>query len=738
MTPERSMLDAALNYTSKGWRVFPCRANKKPLIQNGFKAASTDPEQVRKWWMQWPTASVGCPMGAEHGAWVLDVDLPKGPESLAALEAEHGPLPATVEQHTGGSGRQLFFKWIKGREVRNSANKLAPSLDVRGEGGYVILPPSGHLSGGTYSWVSSGAALAEAPAWLLDMVAPLSTAAQAAKTAPLTAGGTTPYGRKALEAEAAIVMNTAQGGRNQALNESAFALGQLVAGGELDRQKAEATLLDAALAVGLTEIEARKTIASGMAAGEREPRRAPEQLASAAKPVARAIQSTPSIDEEWTPEATKWPTLPLAAMPGFVGDFIQLATRNSEADPAAVLATFLTRFGVELISPHILIGETTHKARLFAAICGASSKARKGTSAAPVKKLFTFGESSGHIPAQYSPGPLSTGEGLVYAVRDELKEWKVDRQNPTGAWVVTDPGVSDKRLFVLDEELAAALNCTNRQGNTLSTAMRCFWDNGNLNPLTKSNRTRTTGAHLALVTHITVAELTSLLDAVQSLNGFANRFLWVYAKRRGVVPFPEPMPDVELDAIRRELLTLLHKGKHTERVLMDSTAREMWKYVYLDLSQEHPGLAGCVINRGEAQVMRLALIYTLLAGQNIITAEHLGAALAFWQYCHESAMLIFGGRETDPMVDKVLAMLRGGAKSLTEIHKALGNHDTKRVKDVLGELSNSGRVRFTSEQTGGRSKTVFSLCENRELCELCPPTHRLPTLIRIIRLIRKV
>lgn len=278
-------LDAALHYVQNGWPVFPCCTDKKPLVQGGFKSATTDQAQVHAWWKKWPMASIGCATGGILGAFVLDVDLPDGPDSLAALEDEHGPLPPTLEQRTGGGGRHLFFKRPEGREVRSSAGKLAPGLDVRGEVGYVILPPSGHPSGNKYAWVSNETPIAEAPGWLLDMVAPLPKPNTAQNSTPLPAhvGATSAYGRKALEDECGIVASTPEGSRNDQLNRSAFALGQLVAGGELDNQEAEAALLGAALSAGLPEHGARKTIASGMAAGEKEPRSAPEQLAAPAK-----------------------------------------------------------------------------------------------------------------------------------------------------------------------------------------------------------------------------------------------------------------------------------------------------------------------------------------------------------------------------------------------------------------------------------------------------------------------
>lgn len=446
------------------------------------------------------------------------------------------------------------------------------------------------------------------------------------------------------------------------------------------------------------------------------------RVSNTGAPLQNEIWTEPEDDAGWAPSVSPWPTLSLDALPGFIGEFVALATRNSEADPAAVLTTALVRFSAELISPYIEVGDTVHKARLFAAVVGASSKSRKGTSAAPVKKLFTFDESSGYTPAACHPGPMSSGEGLVYAVRDEVLKWAVDRQTGEGRMVIIDPGIMDKRLCVQDEELAAALHSTKRPGNTLSTALRCLWDHGNIAPLTKTSKIATTGAHITLLTHITTQELSALLGSVQVLNGFANRFLWVCARRRGVVAFPEPMPGAELATLRGELLALLRAGKDVGRVSMDQSARELWGEVYPALTLDHHGLAGCVINRGEAQVTRLSMIYALLDGQQVIAKRHLTSALAFWWYCQESAMVIFGQREANPVAAKVLNALRGGPKSLTDLHKAFGNNmQTDRIKGALEELVESGWVQSSTEKTTGRAKTVFKLNERNELDEICSP-----------------
>lgn len=146
------MLEAALTYARHGVPVFPCRPNKAPRTSNGHKDATTHELTITKWWTRWPDAMIGMPTGRASGVWVLDVDLPDGPASLEAIEAQVGPLPSTLEQVTGSGGRHLFFKMEAGVEIKNSARKLGPGLDVRGEGGYVIVPPSMHLSGRRYQW----------------------------------------------------------------------------------------------------------------------------------------------------------------------------------------------------------------------------------------------------------------------------------------------------------------------------------------------------------------------------------------------------------------------------------------------------------------------------------------------------------------------------------------------------------------------------------------------------------
>jgi hypothetical protein len=142
----------ALEYAALlGWPVFPCKPDKTPYTQHGFKDASSDPEQIQAWWEQWPDAAIGLPTGRASGVYVVDIDRGKdGPASWQRLEDIHRDV-VTMVARTGGGGWHLYFEAPE-FELRNTAGRLGDGIDTRGDGGYVILPPSPHASGSSYEW----------------------------------------------------------------------------------------------------------------------------------------------------------------------------------------------------------------------------------------------------------------------------------------------------------------------------------------------------------------------------------------------------------------------------------------------------------------------------------------------------------------------------------------------------------------------------------------------------------
>jgi hypothetical protein len=165
------MLRTALQLASRGLCIFPvAQASKVPACALGCRAATTATTVIQGWWKDNPYFNIGIATGPASNIFVLDVDGEDGEFSLRKLEEAHGPLPATVESITG-SGRHAYFQYPPAL-VRNSASKLGIGLDIRGDGGFVVAPPSIHPSGRRYCWsVDSANAFAEAPRWLLDKIA---------------------------------------------------------------------------------------------------------------------------------------------------------------------------------------------------------------------------------------------------------------------------------------------------------------------------------------------------------------------------------------------------------------------------------------------------------------------------------------------------------------------------------------------------------------------------------------
>jgi hypothetical protein len=261
----------ALAYAARGLPVFPCQEGSKlPLTAHGCRDATTDPQAIRRWWKKSPRANVAVATGGRLA--VLDVDGEPGAFNLAQLEIEHGTIvTATSKTWTG---HHLWFRVPEGVEIGCSTGRVGGGLDVRGEGGYILAPPSLHPAGITYAWAVQEA-LAVMPEWLVELARkPDRARTNPTETIRLLELGQdgSRYGLAALEGEAETVRRAPEGRRNHTLNVASFQCGQLVAGGELARSVVEAELLAAALAAGLGRIEAERTITSGLNAGTAYPR----------------------------------------------------------------------------------------------------------------------------------------------------------------------------------------------------------------------------------------------------------------------------------------------------------------------------------------------------------------------------------------------------------------------------------------------------------------------------------
>lgn len=290
--PVWRLLAAALRYAALAWPVLPlhtptpdggcsCRPpscdaiGKHPRLRRGLHDASLDPDQLRSWWRRWPAANVGVVTGAASGLVAVDVDGPAGAASIARLQLDHGPLPATRRQVTA-RGEHLLFAH-PGWQLPNSSGLLGAGVDVRGDGGLLVAAPSLHATGHRYRWFADPdrQAVAAMPEWLASLLRP-------AEPPPARGDGRAldlppAYATAALSAEVARVRATAAGGpgrlgRNDALNRAAFALGTLVATGALTDAHVRQALTAAGVDAGLPPREAARTVASGLTAGAARPR----------------------------------------------------------------------------------------------------------------------------------------------------------------------------------------------------------------------------------------------------------------------------------------------------------------------------------------------------------------------------------------------------------------------------------------------------------------------------------
>ena len=410
------------------------------------------------------------------------------------------------------------------------------------------------------------------------------------------------------------------------------------------------------------------------------------------------------------PVESPWPD-PLAAEAyhGIAGEIVRAIGPHSEVDPAALLIQILVGAG-NIVGREVYfqVEADKHHANEFVVLVGKTSKARKGSSWGHVRYLLNQVEES--WTAERVQSGLSSGEGLIWAVRDAIhsheKKTKEDGEIKY-VEVEKDPGILDKRLQVIEPEFANVLKQAERTGNTLSVILRIAWDGGErLRSMTKNSPACATGAHVSFVGHITTEELHRLMTATETANGFGNRFLWVggsnarnccrkagtwtaSSSTRWLLKWPE------------QLVKVRGRG----RIYRDDDARALWAEVYGELSDGRPGMAGALMARAEAHVMRLSMIYAILDGADKVGVPHLMAALAVWHYVTQTIAHVFGDSLGDPVADDLLNLLRGCANGMTrtEIRDYFQRHaSSDRIGRALGMLLQHKLARREAEQTGGR------------------------------------
>lgn len=274
------LADAAI---ALGVPVFPCDADKRPLTRHGFKDATADPAVIRRLFTSPAATMIGMPTGEVTALVIVDVDVKDGRQGQAWLDTNSHRLPQTWTVRTASGGLHLYFRRPE-QPIRNSASKIAPGIDVRGDGGYVIAPPSPGYE------VVNDAEVADVPAWLLPSLLrqPVPPSARIASRPILEHGGSA-IGRVALDERCEQIRNAPDGSKHQAVNEAGFAIGGMVAAGHLDERSAWNALADALCVLlprcqdqGAAERTLQRAFREGMAQPQRVPPPEPEPVHPAA------------------------------------------------------------------------------------------------------------------------------------------------------------------------------------------------------------------------------------------------------------------------------------------------------------------------------------------------------------------------------------------------------------------------------------------------------------------------
>jgi hypothetical protein len=401
----------------------------------------------------------------------------------------------------------------------------------------------------------------------------------------------------------------------------------------------------------------------------------------------------------------KVPTVKPEMFPGWLGELVDATAACTEASPAAIGMQALVALGNAVgRGPHAYVGETRHSLNEFALIVGDTSTSGKGDSRhvalAPI-------EEADQDWRRLICSGLSSGEGVIHAVRDA-----VYGLNRKGEKVLTDAGVTDKRLLVVETEFSQALKMFRREGNILSNVLRDLWDGKYvLRTLTKTSPTVATEAHISVIGHTTPRDLCAHLADLDVANGMGNRFLFVATDRVRLLPSPPRLPQGTRDRLAQHVRNVLTHARQVQELRRTERAEDLWCTLYPELKKPRPGLRGQLLARGAPHLMRLGGVFTLLDLKGAVDVSHLAAAAAWWDYCAESVDVIFGGRTGDDAADRIrLELLPGQRLSLTDIREQIfgGHISAGKLRNALELLQKLGEVRIEEEETAGRPRIMVA------------------------------
>lgn len=679
-TPD-ARIAAALWFASHGFGIFPvwstrdgrCRCpagasctspGKHPITANGFKDATTDESRIRTFLSAGSEPNYG--MLPPDGVFVWDVDTDDERARLAALEARHGPLPATLRDDTG-NGQHLFLRWPEG--LPRPIHKMFGLVTRWGSGaaqGYVVGPLSVHVSGRVYrSAAGTTGDIATLPdAW--------AAAAVAGETGTITfkpAGG---------DASAVQV-----GGRHDWLRDRArFYAGTLR---DPDVLLAAVMAENDKLSVPKTREEVMRAIGDALLKFPADP--VEEDPETGEQRVVRGDDGIGLLSPR--DDTDLFPAPPASvAFAGLLGDCVAEIGLGTDASPVGLLASLVAFCGALMPASAYFHGNQTSSP--FLALVGHTGDGRKGTAMYRARDALGMAIGMQVVNRARFDG-VASGEGLVKALHDRGSE-------PTGV------------LF--EEEYATFLAASGRDGSTLDTRMRSAFDGSQLsNRKANDSLTVPEPYWLSGLVAITPAELQDRVPKGSFKSGSGNRWLWLPVVRRdAVVRSAEPVLSHGLAS----RLTEAQRGSLSPRRLtvapeVDDLLTEYDRFLRVG----SVGLEADMTRRYTIIAFRIGLVHASVEMASTVTQEHVLRALALTEYARRGMEWVFGAALGDGLSTLLLRQLQEkGSLSNAVISKHLIRDPLKR-QAAVDELCRLGLATVEKVATGGRDRTELRLVDLR-------------------------
>lgn len=467
-----------------------------------------------------------------------------------------------------------------------------------------------------------------------------------------------------------------------------------------------------------------------------------------------------------------------ACLYGLIGDVAKAGSQHTEANSFAIALNFMAYLSCAVgRGAFTYIGNTRHHARLFGLHVGRTGRGRKGDAASLVHRIdmaIRAADEANHdsMAPQVHSGGLSTREGLALMIHDGWTQGKNE----------VEP-IHDKRLWVIESEFVNVLMQSKRDGNTLSSALRDCWDGVSIKPATKGQpRIWASSPHICLSAAITGTELHGVMASRELTNGFANRFMVIWAERTRMLPFPRATPQHEVDELARRTIEVIRfaggdrpADRDTRVIGITPAAEKRYADLYLgELNDQSAGeIVTALLERRAPVLRRLAMLFALCDLKTEVEVHHIDAALAWIRYWADSVKFIFSDgaaevrtAETNETAQTIVEFLkkRGKASRAELTKQCFGGHKSKTlIDDALDELLTASPARIVVQTvprpkgTPGTPTKIYSIAANcaksansvhpcglqpdsgkRDVSEVCELSGDSASTVRTVRTVREV